>query len=171
MLVKELRDVFLVDEFQLGQRLNESLQAEDQHDFALLVSMLSHDVTDNIYIKDLIEKSDDVEENLRDKFFIRDFIEKYAEDKDFVRGTNLTDVFHEQGQGAVNLAMSMKNEPLTPFKFDIPPEVMIQLTPLKQEKLKKEYNGEPLLRPQTKNKSGFLVLEEIDESKKLEAIV
>ena len=46
MLEADIRQVYLVDELQLGQRLNQALQGGHQAEFALLLSMLSPDVTD-----------------------------------------------------------------------------------------------------------------------------
>lgn len=47
MLTHEIRNQLLVDELQLGNRLNQDIQTSDHADFALLLAMLSHDVTDN----------------------------------------------------------------------------------------------------------------------------
>lgn len=47
MLTHEIRNQLLVDELQLGNRLNQDIQISDHADFALLLAMLSHDVTDN----------------------------------------------------------------------------------------------------------------------------
>lgn len=47
MLTHEIRNQLLVDELQLDNRLNQDIQTSDHADFALLLAMLSHDVTDN----------------------------------------------------------------------------------------------------------------------------
>ena len=66
MLTHEIRNQLLVDELQLGTRLNQDIQTSDQADFALLLAMLSHDVTDNPEFSSSESKLK--EEDLRKKF-------------------------------------------------------------------------------------------------------
>lgn len=66
MLTHEIRNQLLVDELQLGNRLNQDIQISDHADFALLLAMLSHDVTDNPEFSSSESKLK--EENLRKKF-------------------------------------------------------------------------------------------------------
>lgn len=66
MLTHEIRNQLLVDELQLGNRLNQDIQTSDHADFALLLAMLSHDVTDNPEFSSSESKLK--EEDLRKKF-------------------------------------------------------------------------------------------------------
>lgn len=66
MLTHEIRNQLLVDELQLGNRLNQDIQTSDHADFALLLAMLSHDVTDNPEFSSSEAKLK--EEDLRKKF-------------------------------------------------------------------------------------------------------
>ena len=66
MLTPEIRNELLVDEMQLGQRLNEDVQTQNHADFALMLSMLSQDVTDQAIFSD--EKQKVKEVDLRAKF-------------------------------------------------------------------------------------------------------
>lgn len=66
MLTHEIRNQLLVDELQLGNRLNQDIQTSDHADFALLLAMLSHDVTDNPEFSSSESKLK--EEDLRRKF-------------------------------------------------------------------------------------------------------
>lgn len=66
MLTHEIRNQLLVDELQLGTRLNQDIQTSDHADFALLLAMLSHDVTDNPEFSSSESKLK--EEDLRKKF-------------------------------------------------------------------------------------------------------
>lgn len=66
MLTHEIRNQLLVDELQLGNRLNQDIQTSDHADFALLLAMLSHDVTDNPEFS--FSESKLKEEDLRRKF-------------------------------------------------------------------------------------------------------
>lgn len=66
MLTHEIRNQLLVDELQLGTRLNQDIQTSDHAEFALLLAMLSHDVTDNPEFSSSESKLK--EEDLRKKF-------------------------------------------------------------------------------------------------------
>lgn len=66
MLTHEIRNQLLVDELQLGNRLNQDIHTSDHADFALLLAMLSHDVTDNPEFSSSESKLK--EEDLRRKF-------------------------------------------------------------------------------------------------------
>lgn len=169
MISKEIRDVYLVDELQLGQRLNESLQEGDQTDFSLMLAMLSPDVTDAAWTRGPDEGQ--APEDLRAKFCLQPEIRKYAESDDFARGQDFADMIHETenpqvGKNQVFLAECLRQEPLVPFKRDLAPEVYAELAPLKKEKVRKQFAGE-ILQYETFQGSGtrnFDVLAEIRQS-------
>ena len=77
MLTHEIRNQLLVDELQLGNRLNQDIQTSDHADFALLLAMLSHDVTDNPEFSSSESKLK--EDDLRKKFNLLPEQKKYAE--------------------------------------------------------------------------------------------
>lgn len=172
MLTSELRDIYLVDEMQLGQRLNESLQEQHHADFALMLAMLSNDVADAVLTKDdLKAKEPETDESLRKKFNLPSQVKKYATSDDFERSSDLSHILHSQGQRAIFLQNCMQNEPLVPFKQDLAPEVFSQLSPLKQEKIRRAFNGiETTYEPLKEKGDGFLVLDEIKEAKAISQI-
>lgn len=147
MIAKELRDVYLVDELQIGQRLNNSLQEGDKSDFNLMLAMLSPDVTDAAWTRG--PDVGQAEEDLRAKFCLLPETRKYAENDDFSRSQELSDILHQSpdatvGQAQVLLAECLRQEPLTPFKRDLAPEVYAELAPLKKEKVRKTFAGQIL---------------------------
>lgn len=166
MLESKIRDIYLVDELQLGNRLNKSLQDHDRADFNLLLAMLSHDILDEACIDNnkISDNSDD--ENLRAKFELPAPQEKYAIEDDFERANALSETLHQEGQRAVFLMQCLKQEPLVPVKHDLQPEVYNQFTPLKQEKIRRYFDGQPVNYENNfkESKDNFLILDEIKES-------
>ncbi len=164
MLTSAIRDQLLVDEMQLGTRLCEDVHNQNHADFALLLAMLSQDMLDNplFNIEERIQK----EEDLRKKFSLLPEPKKYADHESFQRADSLTDAFAEDGLRQVFLAECLHKEPLTPFERTYAPEVFAQLTPLKQEKLRREMKGAALTYEKIhESGDGFEVLSEINESR------
>lgn len=168
MIQKDIRDVYLVDELQLGQRLNQSIQDGNQTDFALMLAMLSPDVTDAAWTRGPDEGQ--APEDLRAKFCLLPEVRKYAESDDFARGEEFADMIHQSedaqiGKTQVFLADCLRREPLVPFKRDLAPEVYAELAPLKKEKVRRKFAGE-ILQYETFQGSGknFDVLKEIKQS-------
>ena len=164
MLTSAIRNQLLVDEMQLGTRLCEDVHNQNFADFSLLLSMLSHDMMDNplFNIEERIQK----EEDLRKKFSLLPEPKKYADHEAFQRADSVTDAFAEDGLRQVFLAECLHKEPLTPFERTYAPEVFAQLTPLKQEKLRREMKGVALGYEKIhENGDGFEVLSEISESR------
>lgn len=56
MLTSDIRNEFLVDEMQLGSRLNEDIHSQNRADFALMLAMLSTDVIDHPLYNDEVKK-------------------------------------------------------------------------------------------------------------------
>ena len=88
-------------------------------------------------------------EDLREKFLLKPEVRKYAESDDFDRGQEFSDMIHDHdeaqaGLNQVFLAECLRQEPLTPFKHDLAPEVYAELAPLKKEKVRKAFAGEVL---------------------------
>ena len=164
MLTPEIRNELLVDELQLGVRLNEDVQNKDHADFALLLAMISHDVIDNPLFN--TEEKTTKEVNLRAKFALPPEQKKYANNSDFYRAQAMTEAFAKDGLRQVFLAQCMQNEPLTTFERSYSPEVFAQLTPLKQEKLRRQMQGAALTYEKIhETGDGFDILDEINSSR------
>ena len=168
MISDEIRDVYLVDEMQLGQKLNESLQKGDQKDFSLMLAMLSPDVTDAAWVRGPDEGQ--APEDLREKFNLQPEARKYAGEGDFDRSQEFSEMIHEApnaevGRSQVFLAECLRPEPLTPYKHDLAPEVYAELAPLKKEKVRKYFSGE-VIQYQTMQgrKQDLEVLDEINQA-------
>ncbi len=143
MLSGEIRDSLLVDELQLGERLNSALQQNDRAEFSLLLSMLSDDLLDSPNYHSP-EKEPVRDEDLRKRFGLPEAVRSYARPDDFERiGANAA-LMAGGGGRAVFLAQCLHPEPLVPFERELDPEVTASLTPLKQEKLRREREGRKL---------------------------
>ncbi|MBO6257931.1 MAG: hypothetical protein J6M93_01115 [Succinivibrio sp.] len=165
MLADEIRSQMLVDELQLGERLNNDLQSCDRADFALLLSMLSQDITDHAeFCPEQEQKAK--EPDLRRRFNLPPKQENYAKAEDFSRAALISDTFVAEGLGGVFFAHCFKREPFVPFEHRLNPEVFAELTPLKQEKLRLEAR-EKVLEYQKIHESGegFEVLSELTQSR------
>lgn len=164
MLTHEIRNQLLVDELQLGTRLNQDIQTADHADFSLLLAMLSHDVTDNPEFS--TTESSLKEEDLRKKFNLIPEQKKYAESSDFDRSQAITEQFSTDGMTQVFLSECLRDEPLVPFERTYSPEVFAQLTPLKQEKLRHQMKGMALTYEKIhETGDGFDILDEINSSR------
>ncbi|MGN1281381.1 MAG: VC2046/SO_2500 family protein [Succinivibrio sp.] len=169
MLTHELRNELLVDELQLGQRLNEDIQNQNHADFALVLAMLSQDVTD---FPEFYDKTSKVkEEDLRRKFSLPPKSRDYAQSSDFSRADELTDQFATGGIRQVFLSDCLNRAPLVPFERTYSPEVFSELSPLKQEKLRRLMNGKSLSYEKVKETGdGFDILDEINTSRMMSKI-
>ncbi|MGN0893944.1 MAG: VC2046/SO_2500 family protein [Succinivibrio sp.] len=169
MLTHELRNELLVDELQLGQRLNEDIQNQNHADFALILAMLSQDVTDfpEFYDKTIVTR----EEDLRKKFSLPKEQKAYADRSDFLRADELTEHFATSGIRQVFFADCLNRAPLVPFEREYAPEVFSELSPLKQEKLRRIQSGQSLTYEKVKETGdGFDVLDEINTSRMMSKI-
>ena len=172
MLESSLRDVYLVDELQLGERLNSDLHADDRADFALLLSMLSQDILDQpLSFKpgiDHVEIAD-----YREHFRLLPEQRKYAEHDDFERADQLSTTFADEGHRGVFLAECLREEPLVPVRHDLDPDVMNQFSPLKREKIIRFFQGQRVDQQAALQErgDGFGIVEEIDGSQRLHAVV
>lgn len=165
MLESSLRNVYLVDELQLGQRLNNDLSAQDRADFALMLSMLSKDLLDQpISLKARIDQIP--VENYRDYFNLQPEQRKYAEHDDFVRADMMSETFAESGHREVFLNECIRSEPLVPIKHDLDPDVINQFSPLMKEKVLRYFEGEEVSQNEmlTEQGDGFGIVDEIQSS-------
>lgn len=173
MLTSDIRSEFLVDEMQLGTRLNEDIQSQNRADFALMLCMLSSDVKDHPLFNDEVRK--DREVNLRAKFHLTEEQRKYAETSDFDRAQALTEMFASEGMTSVHLAQCLRAEPLVDFERTYAPEVFAELPPLKQQKLRHEMAGVKLSYEKIKETGdGFDILDEINTGRlmsKIESVI
>lgn len=164
MLDPKLRNVMLVDELQLGERLNESLTAGDRADFALLLSMLSQHVDDAPQFADGIRDQEKVDD-LRVVFGLPQKTAFYAEESDFVRAVSLSERLSDEGMSEVHLCECIKSEPITELKRTLSPEVFSSLCPLTQEKFLMQIEGQKLTHEKIHERGdGFGILDEIAKS-------
>lgn len=169
MLSREIRDLYLVDELQLHGRLNEALQEGSRAEFSLLLAMLSTDVTDQPVFKDPEKSLEKNTEDLRARFGLGPGVSLYAKNPDdFERAQALTECFAAAGARAVNLQQCLHPDPLTPFKQDLAPDVVNDLPPLAQEKVRLHFAGEKVVHePLLGSEGGFAVLGEIRDAQKV----
>ncbi len=161
MLENRIRDLYLVDELQLGTRLNEAVGAGDQAEFFLLLSMLSADVTDAPQFYDR-QKEQTAPGDLRERFQLGPPVSKYAEPPDYDRGPVLGDELQKNGFHSLRLNLALRSEPLVPRAEYIKDEVVMELPPLSREKLKADLEDRKIARtPILERGDGFLILDEI----------
>lgn len=164
MLEARIRDLYLVDELQLDQRLNQALQGGHQAEFALLLAMLSPDVTDAPLSADA-KAPKQAELDLRKRFELPPAQPSYAGPADYVRSAAQSEVLATQGLRQVFLGQCLQRDPLVPMKHDLSPEVYNDLPPLSQEKVRRAFAGEKVERlPLADSVGGFAVLGEIQEA-------
>lgn len=164
MLDARLRDIMLVDELQLGERLNESLSAGDRADFALLLAMLSQNVEDSPQFADPV-KEHETSADLRQLFGLKAKTALYAGEADFARASELAARLKDGGMQSVFLEECLRDEPVSELERPLPPEVFSSLSPLSQEKFMLERQGEKPARLRIAERGdGFGVLEEISGS-------
>ncbi len=161
MLTEKIRNQMLVDEMQLGERLNHDVQSADRADFALMLAMLSQDVTDHAEFDPATEK-ETTEADQRARFNLPPAVKHYAEEHDFKRAAEISELFSNDGINSVFLSHCLRHEPLVPFEHRLSPEVFAELSPLKQQKLRLEFAGEaPTYEKLQEKGDGFGVLEEL----------
>lgn len=163
MLLQKIKDKYLVDELQLGNRLNDDIQNHNRADFDLLLSLISQDVLDFPFYQD--EKEQVKDEDLRAKFQLPKSMEKYAKAQDFENSANLSELLQTQGQRSLFLNQCLNPEPLVAFDHQIKPDVFNQLTPLKQYKLLQEQSGAAIGYENWQEQGSIDVLDEIEYAK------
>lgn len=133
VLEGKLRDVMLVDELQLGSSLNHAVNSGSRAEFSLLLAMLSGDVCDAPQFSDPIKPAPQ-KEDLRARFGLPPKQPCYAEEGDFERAGELSDVLSQGGQQALGLLLCARQEPLCDRERALAPEVYSSLSPLLREK-------------------------------------
>ncbi len=162
MLGEKLRESVLVDELQLGNRLNESVSSGDRADFQLLLSMLSSDVCDAPQFNRRILKNDP--ENLRDKFALGDVQRFYANKQDFSKGMVQSRLLHDEGMCAVFFNDCLNRGSLCEYERKLSPEVYAELSALERRKfavLNEESESSPSSEHE-EHQDGFEILQEAE---------
>ena len=164
MLSEKLRESVLVDELQLGNRLNESVSSGDRADFQLLLSMLSSDVCDAPQFNRRILKNDP--ENLREKFALGDVQRFYADKQDFSKGVAQSRLLHDEGMCAVFLNDCLNRGSLCEYERKLSPEVYADLSVLECQKFSclnnDEEDGSSQSSHQDEQQDGFEILKEAE---------
>ena len=145
MISDALRQHCLIDELQLEQRLNRSLQQGQQADFALLLAMLSPDVQDQAWVSDP-ELPDVADVNWRQRFALPPAQPLEADELTLARAEALGDLLGEGGMAAVHLQNCMQAEPLVLKQYQLSDLVWNNLSPLTQEKYRMQQAGETISR-------------------------
>ena len=145
MLTDTLRAHLLVDELQLEQRLNRSLQQGERADFALLLAMLSPDVQDQAWVSDA-EVPEVAPIDWRERFALPPARPLEADAVATERAESLGQLLEEGGIAAVHLQNCMRAEPLVLKQYQISDLVWNNLSPLTQEKFRMQQAGETISR-------------------------
>jgi hypothetical protein len=138
MLTQTIREHFLVDELQLGQRLNDAVHQEQRSYFSLLLSMLSTDVLDQPeFSSPTIEPVPEIDWRKRWDLPPAAVLDssRCSADESYFRSVLL----HEGGIEAVHLFNAAQPDPLSWRQFAIPADVWNELPPLKQEKYRQQH--------------------------------
>ena len=167
MLEARIRDVMLVDELQLDGRLCAAVASGDRAEFALLLSLLSPDVTDAAQFADPRAQAPR-NEDLRRRLGLGPELKHYAQSADFARAPELAEALHQGGQSAVRLCECLSPEPLTEQERALAPEVYGSLSPLMQEKFDLlQDERKPAHEHPRERGDGFGVISETEESRRL----
>ena len=160
MLENKIRDVMLVDELQLDGRLGNAVNAGDRAEFDLLLSMLSQDVTDAPLSLD-DNKIISPKTDLREYFALQKPQADYAQDEDFTRASELSELLHTGSMQDVFLSSCLHREPLCEYERKLAPEVYASLSPLAQEKFTRLSQDEKIAHiPPSLPKDGFEIMQE-----------
>ena len=160
MLDEKLRDKVLVDELQLGNRLNESVASGDRADFQLLLSMLSADVCDAPQFNRKLSQKEP--ENLRERFALGKEQRFYADKQDFSKGIIQSQLLHDEGMGAVFLNDCLNRGSLCEYERKLAPEVYADLSALERQKfIHLNDESEPSL-SEIAQSDGFEILQEAE---------
>lgn len=133
MLDLEIRNNYLVDELQLGTRLNEAVSAGNRADFALMLAMISQDVTDDASVVDPV-KTKPRADDLRKMFSLLPERSFYAEAQDFGMEDRIGECVANGAASAVQLLLSARGEPLALKEDSIGHDVRSNLSPLARAK-------------------------------------
>lgn len=138
MLTQTIREHFLVDELQLGQRLNEAVHQEQQSYFSLLLSMLSNDVLDQPALSVAVSEPSSVID-WRKRWDLPPAAVLDSSDCSADESYFRSMLLHEGGIEAVHLFNAAQPDPLSWRQFAIPADVWNELPPLKQEKYRQQH--------------------------------
>ena len=111
MLDMEIRNSLLVDELQLGTRLNEAVSHGNRADCALMLAMISHDVTDDASVVDPV-KTKPEPADLRKTFSLLPERSFYAEAQDFGMEDRIGECVAKGASATVQLLLAERGEPL-----------------------------------------------------------
>ena len=164
MLTNSIRERFLVDELQLGEALNASLQQGERAHFALLLSMLSDDLLDSPPFSDssTVAAFKEKDTKLRQYFSIGPPAPLDAKNASIEETEFRSLLVHEGGTSAVRLFDAVIPEPLVCHQFELPANVWNELSPLKQAKIKDDLKVEHLPLDSLDEPSMLQILEEFD---------
>lgn len=128
-LLNELEDNLLINELQLGVKLNECVHSERRSDFSLMLAMLVDDVREHAQFtlpENEIVSQDESEQQLRKNFHLPDKMALSAKDFSNLNRYNQADLLNDTRLMNIHLDNALNPIPLT--KYDdvkrIPQEVL-----------------------------------------------
>ncbi|MGO1245997.1 MAG: VC2046/SO_2500 family protein [Oceanisphaera sp.] len=133
----ELNNTLLVNDSQLGDRLNQAVSEGRRSDFGLLLSMLSEDARDLPRVEE--SKNEQGEPDWREYFSLPDANPLYAQAQDEIRAPQLSSLAGELYQDSLRMMLAMRAEPLKVNNDALPYEVSSNLDPRTQARLAGKY--------------------------------
>ncbi|ART78859.1 VC2046/SO_2500 family protein [Oceanisphaera avium] len=149
-MLTETHNSLLVNDSQLGDRLNHAVADGRRSDFGLLLAMLSDDARDLPRIE--ADKDEQGQINWRQYFELPNAEPLYAEEQDTIRAPQLSALANELQQDSLRLMLAMRAEPLRVDHAALPYEVNSNLSPRTQAR----FAGEQLNRALPQDASRML---------------
>ncbi len=149
MKVHQLDKAQLINETQLGSRLNQSVTRGHRADFSLLLAMLSPDIREHAPL-DTLEIPDNSEAALRTQFDLPEAQALTADEDSYVRGSLEAAAFHEGGISSALLQHYTHPSALTyppQDTFGYPEQVYHNFSGHQRRRLQESAPSEPNVAP------------------------
>ena len=135
-MLTDIHNTLLVNDSQLGDRLNTAVSEGRRSDFGLLLALLSDDARDLPRIE--ANKDAQGEVNWRNFFDLPQANPLYADEQDSIRAPELSALASNLQQDSLRLMLAMRAEPLRVDQDLLPYEVNSNLSPRTQARFKGE---------------------------------
>lgn len=129
-MLTDIHNTLLVNDSQLGDRLNTAVSEGRRSDFGLLLALLSDDARDLPRIE--ADKDEQGQINWRQFFDLPDSNPLYADEEDGIRAPQLSALASNLQQDSLRLMLAMRAEPLRVSPDVLPYEVSSNLSPRTQ---------------------------------------
>ena len=137
-MLTDIHNTLLVNDSQLGDRLNNAVFEGRRSDFGLLLALLSDDARDLPRIE--ADKDEQGQVNWRHFFELPASAPLYSDAQDSLRAPQLSALASDLQQDSLRLMLAMRAEPLRVSPDVLPYEVSSNLSPRTQAR----FNGEQL---------------------------